>query len=94
MRRWSVLWEMIFWMKWNEKMVRYVMTMILAMVRNMKVMMKLNLCMTPLKKVLDINYTYGYLKQPTKKDILWRVTIIFISQRMSDRYGSFIAKGR
>ena len=73
-------------------MVRYVMTLILAVVRNMKFMMTLNLCLIPLKKILEINYTYGSLKQPTKKDILWRVTIIFISQRMSDRDGLFIAK--
>ena len=75
-------------------MVRYVMTMILVVVRNIKFMMTLNIFMIPLNKILEINYTYGSLKQPTKKYILWRVTIIFISQRMGDRDGLFIAKGR
>ena len=85
---------MILWMKWNEKMIIYVMTLILDVGRNMKFMMKLNLCMISLKKILWINYTYGSLKQPTEKNILWRVTIFFISQRMDDRDGLFVAKGR
>ena len=46
----------------------------------------------PLKKILEINYTYGYLKEPITKKILWRVTILCISQRMSERGGLFIAK--
>ena len=75
-------------------MVIYVMTLILAMGRNMKLMMALNICLMPLKKVLEINYTHGSLKQPTEKNILWRVTIFFIIQRICDRYGLFIAKGR
>ena len=79
------------WMKWNEKMVRYVMTMILDVGRNMKLMMQINLCMIPLKKKLEISYTYGYLKQ-TPKRTSWRVTIFFIYQRMGDRYGLFIEK--
>ena len=54
-------------MKWNEKMVRYVMTLILDMGRNMKLMMTLNLCMITLKKILDINYKYGSMKKPTEK---------------------------
>ena len=75
MRRWLILWEMICWMKWNEKMVRYAMTLILAMGSNIKLTMKLNLCLMPLNKILEINYTRGYLKQPTEKNILWRVTV-------------------
>ena len=75
-------------------MVRYVMTLIIAVGRNMKLMMTLDLCMIPLKKILDINYSYGSLKQPTEKNILWRVTVFFISQRMGDRNGLFIAKLR
>ena len=67
MRRWLILYEMICWMKWNEKMLRYVMTLILSMGRNMKLVMTLNLCMMPLKKILEINYTYGSLKKPTEK---------------------------
>ena len=49
------------------KMAIYVMTLILAVGRNMKWMMKLNLCLIPSDKILEINYTCGYLKQPTKK---------------------------
>ena len=45
-----------------EKMVIYVMTMILAMGRNIKWMMKLNLFMMPLEEILEINYTNGSLK--------------------------------
>ena len=54
-------------MKLNEKMVRYVMTLILAAERNIKLMMTLNICMMPLEKILEINYKYGSLKQPTEK---------------------------
>ena len=54
-------------MKWNEKMVIYVMTLVLAVGRNMKLTMTLNLCLMPLKKILEINYTYGYLKQQTER---------------------------
>ena len=40
------------------KMVRYVMTLILAVGRSMKLMMTLNLCMIPLKRISDINYIW------------------------------------
>ena len=40
-------------------MVRYVMTIILAVRRNTKLMMTLNICLVPLKKILQIKYTYG-----------------------------------
>ena len=93
MMRWLILWEMICWMKWNEKMVGYVMTMIIAVGRSMKSMMTLNLCLIPLKKILEIIYTYGYLKQPIEK-ILWRVTIFFKYKGMDDIDGLFIEKGR
>ena len=73
-------------------MLRYVMTLILAVGRNMKWMMTLNLYLMPLKKILEINYKYGSLKQPMAKNILWRVTIFFISQRMGERGGLFRAK--
>ena len=56
-------------------------------------MMKLNLCMMLLKKILDINYTYGYLKQPMAKNIWWGVPILFISQIMGERGVLFITKG-
>ena len=49
------------------KMVGYLMTLIIAVGRNIKLMMTINLYLMPLKKILDINYTYGSLKQPTKK---------------------------
>ena len=78
-------------MKLNEKMLRYVMTLILDVGSNMKLIMSLNLCLILLNKILDIKYTYGSLKQPTGKYILWRVKISFISQRMGDRDGLFIA---
>ena len=58
------------------------MTLILDMGRNMQCMMTLNLYLKPLKKIVDMNYTYGSLKQPMTKNILWRVTIFFIYQRM------------
>ena len=91
MRRWLILWEMICWMKWNEKMVIFVMTMILPVRSSMKCITTLNLCLMPLKKILEINYTYGSLKQPTEK-IPWRVTVFLISQRMGYKYDLFIAK--
>ena len=50
--------------------------------------------MISLKKILEINYKYGSLKQPMVKDILCRVTILFISHILSDRGGLFRAKGR
>ena len=70
------------------------MTLILAVERNMKFVMTLNICLTTLKKILEINYTYGSLKQPMEKNILWRVKIIYISRRMGERGGLFISKGR
>ena len=37
---------------------------------------------------------YIWLSETTNgNNILWRVTILFISQIMGDRYGLFIAKG-
>ena len=59
-------------------MGRCMITLILDVGRSMKWMMTFNLCLIPLKKILEINYKYGYLKQPTDKEILWRVTISFI----------------
>ena len=47
------------------EMVRYVMTLILAVGRNMKLTMTLNLCMMPLNKIAEIKYTYGSLNHPT-----------------------------
>ena len=72
-------------------MVRYVMTLILAVGRNMKLIMKLNICLMPLKKIQEINYTYGYLDKPTKKNLV-EGNNIFISQRVGDRYGLLIEK--
>ena len=67
MRRWLILWEMICWMKWNEKMVRYAMTLILAVGINILLTTKINLCLVPLNKILEINYTYLSLKQLAEK---------------------------
>ena len=75
-------------------MVKYVMPLILAVSNNMKLMITLHLCLVPLKKILETNYTYGSLKQPMAKKIMWRVTMLFISHRMGDRGGLFRAKGR
>ena len=50
-------------------------------------MTTLNICLMPLKKILDINYKYGSMKQPMAKHILCRVTILFIYQKMGDRGG-------
>ena len=62
-------------MQWNEKMVRCMMNPILDVGRGMKWMMTINLCLMPLKKILEINYKYGSLTQSTTNKILWRVTI-------------------
>ena len=63
-------------------MVRYVLNLILAVLRDMKLMMTLNLCMIIVKKILVITCIYGSLKQPTRKNVLWRTTILFISYIM------------
>ena len=75
-------------------MVRHVMTLILDVGRNIKWMVTIDLYMIPLKKILYINYTYGYLKQPVSKKILWKVTILFIYQRMGERGGLLRPKER
>ena len=67
-------------MKWNGKMVRYVMTLILAVGRNMKLMMTINLCIMPLNKIIDIKYTYGSLKQPTEKYLVQGNNIFYFSE--------------
>ena len=55
------------WRQWNEKVVIYVMTMIIALWRNIKWTMTLNICLLYLRKILEINYTYESLKQPMGK---------------------------
>ena len=75
-------------------MVRYVMTLTLAVGSDIKWMMNLNLCMIPLRKILEINYTDGSLKQPMAKKILWGVTILFIYHIKGEREGLFRAKER
>ena len=67
--------------------------MILAVGRNMKLITTLNLCLIPLKKILEINYTYGYLKNQRKKYLVEGKNI-FIYHKMDDRDGLLIAKGR
>ena len=91
-RRWLIQWEIIFRRQWNKKMVRCLMNLILAVGRSMQYMMTLNPCLMHLKKILDINYTYGYLTQTMTQDILWRVKIFFIFLRMDERGGVFRAK--
>ena len=58
------------------KMVRSVMTLILAVGRNMKWTMTLNLCMMFLNKTAEIKYTYGSLNQPMAQKILPFVIIL------------------
>ena len=41
-KRWVILWKLIFWRKWNEEMVICILTLILAVGRSMKWMMTLN----------------------------------------------------
>ena len=65
-------------------MLIHVMTMILAVGRNMKLMMTLNICMIPLKKILEIKYTYVYLKQPTKKYLVEGNNILFLREWVID----------
>ena len=75
-------------------MVICIMNLILAVGRSMKWTMTLNICLINLKKILEINYIYGSLTQPMEKDILWRVTILFIYHRMDERGGLFREKRR
>ena len=44
-------------------------TTILAVGRNMKWNMTLNLCLMPLNKIAEIKYTYGSLKQAMEQKI-------------------------
>ena len=70
------------------------MNLILAVGRSMKRIMTLILCLMTLKKILGINYTYGSLTQPMAKEILWRVSILFIYQRMDERRGVILIKNK
>ena len=69
------------------------MNLILAVGRNMKLMITLNIYLMSLKKILEINYTYGSLEKLTKKNLV-EGNNIFISHRMGDGDGLFIAKVR
>ena len=60
----------------------------------MKWVMTLNIFLIPLNKILEINYTYGSLEQPMEKNILWRVTILFIYQKMVEKGGLFSSRRR
>ena len=82
---------MIFWGKWNEKVVRCMMTLILAVGWSMKWMMSLNICLMPLGNSRDKIYI-SLSDKPMAKEILCRVTIFFISQIMDERGGLFRAK--
>ena len=53
----------------EHKMERSVMTLIISVGRKMKLMMKLTLCMIPLKKIADIK-KYASLNQPMAQNIL------------------------
>ena len=71
MMMWLIIWEMICWRKWNEKMIIYLMTLILDVGSNMKWMMTLNLYMILLKIILEKNYTCVYLKQTMSNKKCW-----------------------
>ena len=71
MMMWLIIWEMIFWRKWNEKMIRCVITLILDVGSNIKWVMTLNLYMILLKIILEKNYTYFYLKQTMSNKKCW-----------------------
>ena len=70
------------------------MNLILSMGGIMKWMMTFNICLIPLWDILEKNYTYLSLAQIMEKEILWRITISYISQRMNERGGLFRAKRR
>ena len=65
-------------MKWNEKMVKYVMTLILAVGRNITLIMTLNIFLMTLKKILEINYTCGSLKKPTEIYLVEGNNIVYL----------------
>ena len=58
------------------------MTLIIAIGGDMKCMKALTLCMIPCKKMVEIKYTYVSQDQPMTQNILWRLIILFISNRM------------
>ena len=70
-------------------MVRCVMTLILVLGRSMKWIITINLRLMALKKILEINYTYVSLTQPTAKYILRRVTILYLFIREWMREGGY-----
>ena len=75
-------------------MARSGMILILAVGRNIKCLMKVTLCLMTLNKIVEIKYTYVFLNQPMEQNILWRVTILFIFQRMGGRRGLLREKVR
>ena len=67
-------------------------------------MMTINLCLIPLKKIIEINYTCGSLEKPMTKEILWRLTVFlfprewiieggYLEQNEDCQRGEYIAKG-
>ena len=85
MSMWLILWWMIFWRKWNDKLAKSVMNLIITVGINMKCMMTIYLCLIYLNKIVEIKYTYGFLNQPMAQNKLCRVTILFICHRMGGR---------
>ena len=59
-----IIWEMISWRIWNEKMYRAMMTLIIVLGIDIKCMIKRTLCMIPLKKK-RINKIYTWISEPT-----------------------------
>ena len=93
MRIWLILWDMVFWSQWNAKMVISVMTLILAVGRNMIWMITLPLCMISLKNIRDKIYIRVSEATDVAKNIVGG-NFIFISQRLDGRGVLFIRKGR
>ena len=74
------------------KIVRYLMTLILDVGRNMKWSITLNIYLIPLMQIDEIKYSYRDLNQPINQNIVWRVTILFISQRLFEKGGLLRSK--
>ena len=85
MSMWLILSKIVFLSQCNMKIVRYLMTLILDVGRNMKWSITLNIYLIPLMQIDEIKYSYRDLNQPINQNIVWRVTILFISQRLFEK---------
>ena len=76
------------------KMVTSVMTLVLDLGSNIKLVMTLTLYLIPLNKIVKIKYTYDSLNQPLAQNTLWVVTILFVSNIMGVLRGFIRSKVR